>query len=155
MNPEQISLESHDRLEIADALYRLGAGIDFNSAELLESAFTTDAIVDFSPAAKKAGVDFPFLEKREAIVQALKNSVCLLDTTHVITNPLIKISGDTAKLRAIVEAQHLPPVDHSRHFLMKNRYDVDLVRDGDHWLIKNAVIECVWFTGDPQVLLGK
>lgn len=144
-----------DRLEITDALYRFAAGIDFNRAELLESAFAPDAVADFRPAAQKASIDFPLLTGRETIVQALTTSVGLLDTTHAVTNPRIHIDGDTAKLYAIVEAQHLPPQDHSRHFLMKNQYDVDLVRNGDHWVIKHMNIDNVWYTGDPKVILGQ
>jgi len=58
-------------------------------------------------------------------------------------------------LYAIVEAQHLPPNDHSRHCLMKNQYDVNLVRNGDHWVIENMLIDNVWFTGDPTVVQGQ
>jgi hypothetical protein len=59
MNTEQMISEVRDRLEIADALYRFGAGIDFNQSDLLESAAAIDAVIDFAPAARKAGLDFP------------------------------------------------------------------------------------------------
>lgn len=154
MNIEQKLLEVHDKLEIADVMYRYAAGIDFNSAELLTSAFAGNAVADFTPAAAKAGIEFPVLQGCEMIVQGLKNSVCLLDTTHVVTNPRIQISGDAAKLFAIVEAQHLPPANHNLHFLMKNQYEVDLVRNEDRWLITNMTINCVWYTGEPRVLTG-
>lgn len=154
MNIEQQIINVRDRLEIVDALYRFGAGIDSCQAELLASAFTAEAVADFRPAAQKAGLEFPLLTGRESIVKTLISSVGALDTTHVVTNPRTKISGDTAKLYAIVEAQHLPPQDHSRHFLMKNPYEVDLVREGDRWLIGNLVIKNTWFTGEPKVLMG-
>lgn len=130
MNTEQQTIDVRDQLEIVDA------------------------VADFRPAAQKAGLEFPLLTGREGIVQALISSVGASDTTHVVTNPRTEISGNTAKLYAIVEAQHLPPKNHSRHFLMKNPYEVDLVREGDHWLISNLIINNTWFTGDPNVLIG-
>lgn len=155
MQDTKVTNEVRDRLEIADALYRFAAGIDFNDADLLISAFAENAVADFTPSAVKLGIEFPVLEGRESIVRGITNSVAQLDTTHVVTNPRIKISGDTAKLYAIVEAQHLPPNDHSRHCLMKNQYDVNLVRNGDRWVIENMLIDNVWFTGDPAVVQGQ
>ena len=155
MASEQVVFELRDRLEITDALYRLGAGVDFNNDALLASALAPDAIVDFTPSNKLWRLEFPVLQERNLIVQAFKHSVCLLDTTHALTNPRIEINGDTAKLYAIVEAQHLPPNDHSRHCLMKNQYDVSLVRQGDRWVIKHLIVHGVWFTGEPSILIGK
>lgn len=46
---ERVSLETRDRLEITDALYRFVAGSDFNREELFVSALTLDAIVAMTP----------------------------------------------------------------------------------------------------------
>lgn len=154
MNVEQVTQETRDRLEIADALYRFVAGIDFNNEELFVSALAPDAIVDMTPGNKLWGFDLPVFQGRDVVIQALKNSVCLLDTTHAVTNPRTEITDDTAKLYAIVEAQHLLPNDHSQHCLMKNQYDVSLVRDGDRWVIKHLLVNGVWFTGEPSILMG-
>ncbi len=140
MNSEQVVFELSDQLEVVDALYRFGAGIDFNDDLLLTSALAPDVIVDFTPSNKLWALEFQVLQGRNMVVQVLKNSVCLLDTTHVVTNPRIEINGDTAKLYAIVEAQHLPPNDRSRHCLMKNQYDVSLVRQGDRWVINHLIV---------------
>jgi hypothetical protein len=35
---------------------------------------------------------------------------------------------------------------------MKNRYDVELVRNGDVWLITRNTVDNVWQSGDPAVL---
>jgi SnoaL-like domain len=154
MNAEQVALEVRDRLEIADAIYRFGAGIDFANEELFTSAFAPDAVVDVTSSNKLWGLDFPVFTGIDAIVEVFKNSVFLLDTTHAITNPRIQINGDTAKLYVVAEAQHLPPNDHSRHCLMYSNYDVSLVRDSDRWVIKHLIIKGVWFTGETSVLMG-
>lgn len=59
-----------------------------------------------------------------------------------------------ATLFALVEAQHVPKDDPSRHLLLKNIYAVELSRDHELWVIDHMRIENVWFTGDPTVLFG-
>lgn len=53
-----------------------------------------------------------------------------------------------------MEAQHLPESDPSRHYLMKNRYDVELLKQRDGWFICRVTVDNVWRTGDPTVLAG-
>lgn len=150
-----VVLTAEDRLAIADALYRLGAGIDENSADLIASSATADAAFDFGPAARSMGIDFPPLVGRDAIVAALTASVGLLDTTHVAANPRIEVEEGGVVLRAVVEAAHFPPGDHSRRCVMKNRYAASMRREEGRWRIADLVVECAWFDGDPAVLLGR
>ena len=155
MTTEQNFQVLQDRLDIPDVLYRFGAGVDLNDEQMVASALTEDVLYDFTPSNVLWGTDYPVVKGRDTIVGILKATSMPLDTTHVVTNPRITLSGDTAKLYAIMEAQHLPPADHSRHCLMKNRYDADLVRTSDGWRIRKLVITGVWFTGDPGILSGK
>jgi SnoaL-like domain len=144
-----------EKLEVVDALYRFAQGMDEDNPQLLRSAFATDAVADFSPAAKRLGIEFPVLRGRETIAGALTPFAAPLDTSHTVSNPRVQIKGRTATLSALVEAQHLPSKDHSRHILMKNRYAVDLVREGSTWVITKMVIDNIWFDGDAKVLSGQ
>ncbi|NDL63009.1 nuclear transport factor 2 family protein [Acerihabitans arboris] len=146
--------ETAVKLAVVEALYRFAAGIDLRDKDLLASALTEDAVSDFRPAAAKAGFEYPVLEGRDNIVTALSNALSQLDTTHSVSNPRITVDGDTAHLEALVEAQHVPRNDRSRHYLMKNRYNVELVRRGEIWLIQRNTVDNVWLTGDPSVLSG-
>ncbi len=146
--------ETADKFAVIETLYRFAAGIDLRDRALLASAFTENAVSDFRPAAAKAGFEYPVLEGREVIVAALSDSLSQFDTTHSVSNPRVSIDGDKARLEAIVEAQHLPSNDHSRHYLMKNRYDVQLARHGELWRIERVTVDNVWRTGDPAVLAG-
>jgi SnoaL-like domain len=148
-------LTAADRTEIAEALYRLGAGIDENSAALLESAVTADAQIDFGPAARTMGIDFPLLSGRDQIVSTLTATVGLLDTTHVVSNPRVEFDGERVVLKAIVEAAHFPPGDHSRRCIMKNRYVAEVRQELGRWKLAAVEVRCAWFDGDPAVLLGK
>lgn len=151
-----------DHAEIVDALYRFGLGQDLRrqagARELFASAFAADAVLDFRPAATACGLDIPLMTGRDVIVDTILDPRTRIDTTHVVTNPRVVVGvegdDDRAHLTAIVEAQHLPTDDHSRHALLKNLYDVTLVRAGERWVMLTLVIDNVWFTGDPRVIVG-
>lgn len=113
-----------------------------------------ETVSDFRLAAAKAGFEYPVLEGRDLIVSALTDSLKYIDTTHSVSNPRVSVRGDTARLDALLEAQHVLQNDQSRHYLMKNRYDVELVRDDDIWRIKRVTVDNVWRSGDPAVLAG-
>lgn len=143
-----------DKFAVIDTLHRFAAGIDLKDPALLTSAFTADAVSDFRPAAAKAGFEYPVLEGRETIVAALSGALSQLDTTHSVSNARVILEGDNARLDALVEAQHVPQSHPSRHYLMKNRYDVELMREGSEWLIQRVTVDNVWRSGDPAVLAG-
>lgn len=147
--------ELRDRAEVIDALYRFGLGQDLHDRTLFASAFTSDAELDFRPAAEKCGLPIPLMTGRDMIVDTILAGFERVDTTHVVTNPRVRLAGDTAQLTAIVQAQHLPSDHHDRHALLNNRYDVDLVRDGTRWVMRRVHIDNVWFTGDPKVIVGQ
>jgi len=147
-----LAKDNADKLAVVDALYRFAAGIDLRDKDLLASSLAENAVSDFRPAAAKAGFTYPVIEGRDVIVAALTASLATLDTTHSISNPRVTIDGDTARLDALVEAQHVPRNDHTRHYLMKNRYDVELARQGDAWVITRSTVDNVWRVGDIAVL---
>ncbi|MET9360752.1 nuclear transport factor 2 family protein [Streptomyces sp. NPDC006632] len=147
--------ELRDRTEIIDALYRFGLGQDLKDEELFASAFAADAELDFRPAAAKWGAEPPLMSGRGTIVTTILGMFAgRVDTTHQVTNPRITVDGDTARLTALVEAQHLLIADRARYALLKNPYDVDLVRDGDRWVVRRLVIDNTWFVGEPTAIFG-
>jgi septum formation inhibitor-activating ATPase MinD len=146
--------QAADRLAVVEALYRFAAGVDQRDWDLLASSLAENVVSDFGPASAKAGFDYPVIEGRENLIAALSGSLAQLDTTHSVSNPLVTLDGDTARLDALVEAQHVPRNDPSRHYLMKNRYDVELVRQGEVWLITRNTVDNVWRSGDVTVMSG-
>lgn len=148
------ALDAADRLAVVEALYRFAAGIDLRDSKLPASSLAENAVSDFRPAAAKAGFEYPVIEGREVIVSALTTSLAALDTTHSVNNPRVTIDGDTARMDVLVEAQHVPRSDSSRHYLMKNRYDVELVRNGDVWVITRNTVDNIWRSGDIRFSPG-
>lgn len=141
-----------DLLGIVDALYRFGAGQDLDDRGLFKSAFAKDAVLDFVQPAERFGLTLQPFVGRDDIAETVFGTLALLRTTHTVTNPRAVVDGDRAKLFALVEAQHVPNDDASRHLLLKNIYGVELVRDADRWLITHLKIDNVWYSGDPAVL---
>ena len=147
---------AHDRFEIADTLHRYSFGLDHGDADSLASAITEDCVLDFRPAGRKLGIEFPRLAGRQAIVDALLPLLGPLDTSHTASNLQIEISGDSATLYAYVMSQHFMPRQGSRrgseNALLMNRYDCELVRDGQKWRFKRVTIDNAWAQGNPEIL---
>jgi len=142
-----------DHLGIVDALYRFGAGQDLRDRGLFASAFSLEATLDFTATALRFGATIPVFEGRQVIVDMVFSTIRDLDTTHTVTNPRVTAHGGRrATLFALVEAQHLPRGDHSRHLLLKNLFTVELSKSGRDWIIDHMKIDNVWSTGEPGVL---
>lgn len=151
----EVVRELRDRAEIVDALHRFALGQDLKDKALFASAFAADAELDFRPAAAKWGARPPLMSGRDTIVTTILGLFTgRVDTTHQVTNTRVVIESDTARLTALVEAQHLLTADHRVYALLKNPYDVELVRDGQRWLIHRLRIDNAWFTGDPTAIFA-
>lgn len=149
---------AYDRSEIADTLFRYAAGLDRGDSSALASAVTDDCVFDFTPAAKKLGLDFRVLIGGPTIVETLVRLIGPLDTSHTASNIQVEISGDTAKLKASMLSQHFLPGDGPRlgseNALLMNRYEADLIRDGAHWRFRRVSIDNVWAEGDPTIIMA-
>ncbi len=145
--------DAEQQLAIVDALYRFGAGQDLRDRTLFESAFAEHATLDFTAPASRLGAEIPVFKGRRAIADTIFAAIGELDTTHTVTNPRVTaFDGTHATLFALVEAQHLPRKDHSRHLLLKHIYTMELSQHDTQWQVERMQIDMVWFDGDPTVL---
>jgi hypothetical protein len=147
---------ANDRYEIADALHRFCFGLDQGDADSLSSSLTEDCVFDFRPAGKKLQLDFPLVSGRQGILDSVLPLIGPLDTSHSAANLQIEISDDSATLSAYVMSQHFMPRQGSRrgseNALLMNRYDCELLRDGQKWRFKRITIDNAWAQGDPEIL---
>lgn len=149
------TLTADDRLDIAEAVAGFAAGIDENDQALLGSVFTADATLDFGPAARAMGIDFPVLQGRQGILDGVAASVGPMDTLHRATNVrTLGPDGDDVRVTALVQAIHHPAGARDRHCTMHNRYDMSFRRTAEGWQMARLVIENRFWSGDPQVMLG-
>ena len=150
-----IVLTADDRLDIMAAISGFAAGIDENDPALLGSVFAGDATLDFGPAARAMGIDFPVLVGRQGILDGVAMSVGPMDTLHSATNVrVLGPDGDGVRVTAVVHAVHHPPGVRDRHCTMHNRYDMTFVRGDAAWQMTRLVIENRFWSGDPGVMLG-
>jgi hypothetical protein len=144
------------RYEIADALHRYAFGLDHNHADSLASVLTENCRFDFTPAGKKLGIDFPVIAGRQAIVEKVLPLIGPLDTSHTTSNLQIEVNENAATLNGYVMSQHFMPREGARRgsdfALLMNRYDCDLVREGNKWRFSRITIDNAWMQGDPEIL---
>ena len=145
--------ELRDTHAAVDALYRFAGGQDLGDPALFRSAFAPSATLDFTQPAERFGAQIPVMPHRDAIEQILTTLEPLV-TSHTVTNPRVRVHGDRATLTALVEAQHVTKTDPGRYLLLKNVYDVSLVREDDHFVIDAMTIRNLWHEGDPAVLFA-
>jgi hypothetical protein len=156
LDPAAIVGKLKARQEVLDALYRFGLGLDLQDRRLLSSALAADAELDARPAASKWGAYLPVMVGRDTIVNLLLAMFAgRVDATHMVADPRVQMDGDTARLTAMVQTQHLLRAEHSRHAMLNNRYAVDLVRDGARWVMHRMHVDTVWYTGDPTAILRR
>jgi uncharacterized protein (TIGR02246 family) len=116
-----------DRDEILQLLYRYNHAFDGGDAEGWADLFTKDGSLD------GAG---QVMTGRESLV-AFAASVSGL--RHVVTNPLVDVTGDTASVRAYLQ------VFHGSTLMMMGTYQDQVVRTPDGWRFAKRV-----FTPDPS-----
>src|SRR5437868_10808543 len=79
-----------------------------------------------------------------------------LDTSHTTSNLQSEIIDDSATLYCYVSAQHFMPREGCRpgseNALLMNRYDGQLIRDGQKWRLRQIVIDNAWPQGNPEIL---
>ncbi len=137
-----------DRAEIVDVLYRYATALDSRDWDLLREVFTEDAVGEYTG---RIGRTF---EGREAITGLVSSALSSLDVSqHVISNPVIQISGDTAESRCYLRAQHYmanPPAGGTTHEVGGTYHD-RLVRTADGWRIVHRRLEVTWSTGNAGI----
>lgn len=148
-------VSASDHIHVTDALLRFAAGADDGDRHLLATAFSDDAVVDFGPCGRKMGLDFPLMTGGETIIGFLGMTARTQTTSHVVSNARVHVEGQEARLRALVDATHRPKQDPSHHCRMMNWYEVKLVKDQTFWRMRHLVIDSLWFTGDPKILLER
>jgi len=142
-----------------DTLVRYTVGLDCADSQQLESAFTSDAILDLTKFSK-LGMDIPIVQGREAIVQTCMDTVGIpLDTTHSLSNFqfLPGADDDQLRIKCYAEAQHFRKDQGlmqtaKDHYWSKSRYEALLTYQEGAWRINHLAIEPLWSIGNVAVL---
>lgn len=138
-----------ERDEITRLVYRLGECLDDGRFEEMHSLFVEDAT-----ASTPGGV----AEGRDAVVaQASRNHRPEDGIQHVITNVLVDLDGDRAKVRANLVVYFAPRDDSDEPalappvgFILGEVYRFDGVRTAGGWRLARVETIPVWMSGTPN-----
>ena len=137
--------ELTDRNDITHLVYRLGAVLDDRRFDEMRALLVEAATVRTPGGAA---------EGRDAVIdQARRNHQPDEPTQHVITNPIIELDGDRAKVRANLVVNFAAPArpDESlpappRKYTLGEIYNFDVVRTPEGWRFSSVETKPVWIS---------
>jgi 3-phenylpropionate/cinnamic acid dioxygenase small subunit len=132
-----------DVSEITQLLYRYARAIDAKDWKALERVFTPDARIHY---AVERGAELAFSQLGPWLAQAMQ---IFKVTQHVITNPLVELSGDAARCTSYLTGTHLQ-VRHDGTELRVTEgsvYRDELARTPQGWRIRARRLERTWLDG--------
>ncbi len=137
--------EIADRLAIMETLARYCHGVDRCDADTLAQAFWPEATLDYGAYKGPAGPFFP------ALINALREMRC---TSHFISNVMITVQGERAKVETYCRAVHLlPGPDGEVEMDVGGRYiDVMECRD-TQWRILTRLYVLDWNRNGPATAI--
>jgi ketosteroid isomerase-like protein len=137
-----------DKAEILDVIYRYFAAVDDKqiTREVVASTYTADGAVIRPNGAGLVGHDAIFNGQSTSFAR-------FRGTHHTISNPLVDLAGDTARVRANITAMHLwapnegDPFALEPYFLAGGVLTGQAVRTPGGWRVKELMNRIVWRTG--------
>jgi 3-phenylpropionate/cinnamic acid dioxygenase small subunit len=132
------------RHEITNLVYRLGACLDDRRFDEMRSLLVEEATVRTPGGAA---------EGREALIaQARRNHQPDEPTQHVITNPLVELDGDRAKVCANLVVNFAAPAGDEalpaapRKYTLGETYHFEVVRTSEGWRFSSVESKPVWIS---------
>lgn len=137
--------EITDHIEIGQLIQYYGLALDEKRYELLTEVFTPDA-------------ELVYLLGEQLIKLKMEESDNLFRTfltkcywtSHLISNPVVKIKGETAESRSHVTATHIQVKnDGSQNiWIVSGAYEDELIRTPDGWRIKKRIANAPYVEGE-------
>jgi len=132
--------ELADRLAIAEVLAAHSRGLDRLDLPLLQACYWPDAEVDYGSFRGEAQ-QFAAL-----VIPALEGQYEL--TRHALSNTLIDLRGDRARVESLVSAAHLLK-SNTEEMLFSGRYLDALEKRGEQWKLMHRQVVIDWSRRRP------
>jgi hypothetical protein len=151
------------RAEAVAALQRIplvwARALDTADEILLGDLLAEDVVIDMTAATSKIGLKFPVLAGRDVVVPTMIGAVGPLDTMHMTSNIEVVEQGDGYLVHSYALAQHHlpgqgPDPRSTRKALMGNRWTFSVRVTAEECKVTRFDMDCLWFEGDPTVLLA-
>ena len=138
MSPE------HDA--VAEVLLRYAVAMDVSNLELLATCYTDDCRVEVSNRGLVA-------TSRDAIVEGAAALLAAVDATyHVITNQIVEVDGDRARMSAYAQTSYFRRGSPSGDSLVVlGIYELELRRLADGWRASHVVLHELWSKGNLEL----
>jgi ketosteroid isomerase-like protein len=134
-----------DRAQITDVITTYAVATDARDWKRWGELMTDDVTIDLGVAGSFSG--------RDAVVKLVADGLADVDRTqHMITMLAIRIDGDTAHVRAILQTLHIVHQTGQADLSLLGRgaYEFDLIRTADGWRITRAANDVFSVVGDPH-----
>ena len=138
-----------DHEPITRRVYEYAYGIDTRDWALYRSIFADEITADFSSYNGREAATMP----ADEWVAGLTPLFTGLDATqHSLSNPLVDVTGPTARCRMYMQAAHFLHDWPEPEFTIGGYYDDELVRSPDGWEITAVTLHVWWRRGDPALM---
>jgi hypothetical protein len=157
--PSATAGRSTDAAALQEIPLTWARALDTADESLLVDLLGEDVVVDLTPATARIGLEFPVLAGRDTVVPTMIAAVGPLDTMHMVSNVRVTADGDEHRIEAYALAQHFLPGEGpdplaTRHALMGNTWTFRVQQGVEGLRVTRFEMDCVWFEGDPSVLLA-
>lgn len=143
-------MDPADHIAVCDTVYGYAEAMDTRDWESYRSLFGEDLDIDYS----SFHPDQIAVYRADDWVANVRGRLCRLDATqHSMTNPRVRVRGDTAECRIQAQVQHVHTLGGTQATcLFGGRYRFALARRGEGWRIAGVRLTAGWTTGDTRVL---
>jgi 3-phenylpropionate/cinnamic acid dioxygenase small subunit len=151
MTIDQSSLqELIDRKDISDVIYRFAKGVDTCDWVLYRSCYADEVELDFSTS---HGSTPPQKMSADKWIEFCSSIVPGFDTTsHIMSNIMCDIAGDTADVRVSLYAEHyLANASGQDSHVVGGFYNHQMKRTSQGWKIVKAKLTQTYMKGPPQL----
>lgn len=134
-----------DHVEINQLIQRYGRALDEKKYDLLKTVFAPDAELVYLLGEQM--IKLPMSESDNLFKKFLTKCYW---TSHLISNPVLEIRGDTAESRSHVTATHIQiKQDGSQNiWIVSGAYEDELVRLSGGWRIKKRIANAPYVEGE-------
>jgi 3-phenylpropionate/cinnamic acid dioxygenase small subunit len=140
------SSDAAEAAQVCDVLYRFAEGVDLRDWALYRSVFTDEIELDYS--SHRPGSVGRFTAD-DWVARAAKRFASIDATQHAMSNPRVRIDGETAECTMYVIAHHH---HRGRSYTVGGRYVDALTRTAGQWRISTLRLHVWWTEGDPQLV---
>ena len=143
-----------DRQQVVDVITSVASYADRRRWDLVKAAFAPRAVIDYSTSATaSAGAGKAEPLSPEQIVSAWQTQLPgYVHTQHLVTNPIVTIDGDRARVISQVHATHFLPNDKGEsYWTFVGAYDHELVRTPSGWRISYMRATKLFELGNPDL----